>query len=357
MGTSAPPQPTAQVTTLATPAREFMRIHRAPLVALACTLLLAITALAALCMGIVSLTPIETLRALVDPARTDERAVAVVWSIRLPRIAVAALVGAALATTGVVMQALLRNPLAEPGITGVSAGAAVGAVAGITLGLSGSALWGVPLAAFAGATVVTLILQFVLQARKDLGSPTIILVGVSLSALAGALINVLIANAADDALVRSAMFWLAGDLELRNWQHAAIATAPILIGIGYFLTRIRALDALALGEQIAATSGVHVGRERTVLLLVASLVTGAAVAVSGIISFVGLVVPHAMRLLLGASHARLLPFSALGGALFMVLADTVARTAFGATVVQTGVVAALVGAPIFLFLLLRRQQS
>lgn len=320
-------------------------------------LLLLISALLALSLGTVRLTPAETIQALFTPAKAETMASAVVWSIRMPRTIVAMLVGAALATVGAVMQALLRNPLAEPGITGVSAGAAVGAVAGITLGLAGSNQWGVPLAAFAGAATVALILQAVLQTRRDLGPATIILVGVSLSALAGALISLLIANAREDALVRSALFWLAGDLELRSWNHVLLAVAPILLGLAYLFTRIRALDALALGEQIAATSGVHVSRERIVLLLVASLITGAAVAVSGIISFVGLVVPHAVRLAVGASHARLLPLSALGGAFFLVLADTVARSAFGAVVVQTGVVAALVGAPIFLALLLRKQAA
>lgn len=320
-------------------------------------LLLIATVFLSLSLGVVQLTPGEVFRALFAPAETDQMSSAVVWSIRLPRILVAVLVGAALATVGAVMQAILRNPLAEPGITGVSAGAAVGAVAGITLGLAGSNQWGIPLAAFAGAAVVSLILQFVLHTRRDLGAATIILVGVSLSALAGAVINLLVANAHDDSLVRSALFWLAGDLELRSWDHVLLAVVPIVLGIAFLLSRVHALDALSLGEQIAATSGVHVARERIVLLLVASLVTGAAVAVSGVISFVGLVVPHAVRLIVGASHARLLPLSALGGALFLVAADTVARTAFGAVVVQTGVVAALVGAPIFLFLLLRKRAS
>jgi iron complex transport system permease protein len=306
--------------------------------AIAGVLLLALAALLSLSLGTVRLAPAETLRALLAPGEVDASTSAVIWSIRLPRIVVAMLVGAALATVGAVMQAILRNPLAEPGVTGVSAGAAVGAVAGITLGLAGASQWGIPLAAFAGAAVVALTLQAVLQARRDLGAASIILVGVSISALAGALINVLIANAEDDALVRSALFWLAGDLELRSWNHVLLAVLPIVIGV-------------------AATSGVNVGRERLTLLLVASLVTGAAVAVSGIISFVGLVVPHAVRLVVGASHARLLPLSALGGALFLALADTVARTAFGPVVVQTGVVAALVGAPIFLALLLRRRSS
>src|SRR5690606_13345730 len=143
----------------------------------------------------------------------------------------------------------LRNSLAEPGVTGVSAGGAVGAVAAITLGMTGAASWGVPLAAFLGSAVVGLLLLFVLQARNDLGPSTIILVGVSINALAGALINVFIANAHDDALVRSAMFWLAGDLELRSWEHVTIAVVPIVIGVAILLTRVRALDALSLGEQ------------------------------------------------------------------------------------------------------------
>lgn len=334
-----------------------MRISRVALVAGGGIALLLLVGILAMGVGLVSLSPVESLQALFFPEDAGTRERTVIWSIRLPRIVVAMLVGAALATAGCVMQAILRNPLAEPGITGVSAGAAVGAVAGITLGFTGSNLWGIPLAAFAGAAVVTMLLQLVLHTRRELGSATIILVGVSLSAFAGAIINVLIANAKDDALVRSALFWLAGDLELRNWQHAAMALAPILLGVIYFHTRLRALDALSLGEEIAATSGVDVVRERTILLLVASLVTGAAVAVSGIISFVGLVVPHAVRLLVGASHARLMPLSALGGALFLVAADTVARSAFGATVIQTGVVAALVGSPIFLFLVLRRRSA
>lgn len=321
------------------------------------TLLLVVAAFLSLSLGVVKLSVPETMQALFRPATAENSAAAVIWSIRLPRIIVAMLVGAGLATVGAVMQAILRNPLAEPGITGVSAGAAVGAVAGITMGLAGSSQWGIPLAAFAGAAIVSLILQFVLQTRRDLGPATIILVGVSISALAGAIINVLIANAHDDALVRSALFWLAGDLELRSWDHVLIAIAPIMLGVAYLLSRIHALDALSLGEQTAATSGVNVARERVILLLVGSLVTGAAVAVSGIISFVGLVVPHAVRLMVGASHARLLPLSALGGALFLVLADTIARAAFGSVVVQTGVVAALVGAPIFLILLLRKRPA
>jgi iron complex transport system permease protein len=324
--------------------------------ALAVALALLVVAVAtALAVGVVRLSPGQVLGAVFarsDPANFE--ASAVIWSLRLPRALVAVLVGAGLAAVGTVMQALLRNPLADPGVTGVSAGAAVGAVAGIVLGFAGSLSWGVPLAAFAGAAAVALLLQAVLQSRRDLGAPSVILVGVSLNALAGAAISVLIANAHDDALARGAMFWLAGDLELRDWHHVLLVVGPVLAGLAVLLTRARTLDALALGEEVAATSGVDVHRERILLLLVCSLVTGAAVAVSGIISFVGLVVPHALRLVVGGAHQRLLPLSAVAGGLFLLLADTVARTAFSPVVVQTGVVCALVGAPVFLALLLRR---
>lgn len=315
---------------------------------------LVFAALGSLSVGLVTLTPHQVFTALFQPQTAPLSEVAVIWTIRLPRIVVAAIVGAALAAVGVVMQAILRNPLAEPGITGVSSGAAVGAIAGITLGIGSSHAWGLPLTAFLGAALVALLLQSLLQFRKDLGPATIILVGVSISALCGALIHLLIANAPDDALARSALFWLAGDLELRNWHHVVIVLVPVLAGLAILGSRFRSLDALALGEQIAATSGVHVTRERIVLLLIASLVTGAAVAVSGVISFVGLVVPHAVRLIIGASHGKLLLVSTFGGAIFLVIVDTIARSAFGSVVVQTGVVAALVGAPVFLALLIRR---
>lgn len=315
---------------------------------------LLVALLLALGLGSLPLTPAQVVTAVLNPS-ADVQAGTVIWSLRLPRAVTAALVGAALASVGAVMQAVLRNPLADPGITGVSSGAAVGAVAGIVFGFAGGAIWGVSVAAFVGAALVALLLQTVLATRRDLGTVGIILVGVAISSLGGGAISLLIANAADDALARSAMFWLAGDLDLRSWTHVALIAAPAVIGVVVLFLRRHALDALALGDDVAATSGVDVQRERVILLLVASLVTGAAVAVSGIISFVGLIVPHAVRLVVGASHTRLLPLSALVGAIFLVLADTVARTAFTPVVVQTGVVCALVGAPVFLFLLLRRR--
>ncbi len=323
--------------------------------AVGASLALVVAVLLSVSLGTLRLDPVEAIGAVLAPEASQVSTV--VWSIRLPRIVVGMLVGGALAGVGVVMQAVFRNPLADPGVTGVSSGAAVGAVAGITLGLGGSLQWGVPVAAFAGSLAVALALQAVLHANRGASTYTLILVGVSINAFAGAIISVLVANAEDDALARGAVFWLAGDLDLRTWNHAVMAAVPVLLGLGLLLTRVRALDALLLGDDVAATSGYDVHRTRLVLLLVASLVTGAAVAVSGVISFVGLVVPHAVRLVIGAKHALLLPISVVCGALFLVLADTIARAASVSTVIQTGAVCAVIGAPVFLALLLSRRPA
>lgn len=305
--------------------------------------------------GTLRISPRAILEALLDPSHSE--AGTVIWSIRFPRVVVSILVGGALAGVGVVMQAVFRNPLADPGITGVSAGAAVGAVTGITLGMSGGLQWGVPIAAFAGSLIVAVLLQVVLRSPRSGGNYTIILVGVAVNAFAGALISILIANARDDALARGAVFWLAGDLELRTWGHAAVAVGPIILGLALLWSRAGSLDALLLGDDVASTSGFDAHRTRLLLLLVASLVTGAAVAVSGIISFVGLVVPHAVRLVIGAKHSRLLPLSVAYGAAFLVVADTLARVATAQVVIQTGAVCALVGAPVFLVLVMSRRSA
>ncbi len=352
-----PSRPRTTTSPAAPPARPARpRLPRRALwLAAGASLALVVAMLVSVSLGTLRLDPLEAMAAVVSP--DPSQVSTVVWSIRLPRIVVAMLVGGALAGVGVVMQAVFRNPLADPGVTGVSSGAAVGAVAGITLGLGGSLQWGVPIAAFAGSLAVALVLQAVLQATRGASTYTLILVGVSINAFAGAIISILVANAHDDALARGAVFWLAGDLDLRTWTHAAMAVAPILVGLAFLLTRARALDALLLGDDVAATSGYDVHRTRLVLLLVASLVTGAAVAVSGVISFVGLVVPHAVRLVLGAKHSQLLPISIVCGALFLVLADTAARAVSTAAVIQTGAVCAVVGAPVFLALLLSRRTA
>jgi iron complex transport system permease protein len=274
----------------------------------------------------------------------------VVDRIRLPRVLTALFVGMGLGVAGAVMQALFRNALAEPGVTGVSSGAAVGAVLALVTGAAG---WVLPVAAFGGA-VLTLALVYAIAAfggARSMG--TLLLTGIALNALLGAMVSALVANAPDEQAVRGIVFWLQGDLEARTWSHVLMA-APVVVVTALLCLFGRDLNALLLGEDQARASGVAVGPLRHLLLVLAALLTGAAVAVSGVIGFVGLVVPHLVRLVAGPDHRVLLPASALLGAGFLVLADLGARLLFTPVVLQTGVVTALLGAPVFLLLVLRK---
>ncbi|MBB6553280.1 FecCD family ABC transporter permease [Nonomuraea rubra] len=274
----------------------------------------------------------------------------VVDQIRLPRILVAALVGAALGVAGAVMQALFGNPLAEPGVTGVSAGAAVGAVLAITSGAAGTLV--LPAAAFAGALLTVAAIYAIGAFSRSRGLATVLLVGIALNALLGAVVSALVANAPDEQSLRGIVFWLQGDLDARTWEHVGLALGPVVIGVAATLVFSRDLNVLLLGDDAARTSGVDAARTRHVLLVLASLLTGVAVSVSGVIGFVGLVAPHVIRLTAGPDHRLLLPASALLGAVFLVLADTAARMLLAPVTLQTGVVTAFVGAPVFLLLVL-----
>lgn len=281
----------------------------------------------------------------------------VVGQLRLPRVLVAMLVGAALGMAGAVLQALFGNPLAEPGVTGVSAGAAVGAVLAIMSGAAGTLV--LPAAAFAGALLTVAAVSGVAAVSRERGPATVLLVGIALNALLGAVVSALVANAPDEQSLRGIVFWLQGDLDARTWEHVRLAGVPVLAGAAAAMVFSRDLNVMALGDDAARTSGVDVARTRVALLALASLLTGVAVAVSGVIGFVGLVAPHVIRLIAGPDHRLLLPASALLGAVFLVAADTAARLLPAAVTLQTGVVTALAGAPVFLLLVLssRRRPS
>ncbi|WP_261166761.1 iron ABC transporter permease [Microbacterium sp. Marseille-Q6965] len=285
------------------------------------------------------------------PTGTD----ALVLTVRLPRVLVAALVGAALAVSGVVMQALFRNPLAEPGIIGVSSGAAVGAVTAIVAGAAATAWWMLPLAAFVGALAATLAVQAIAQLAG--GAPsTLVLMGIAINALLGAVVAAVLANASEASDVQRVMFWLNGDLTARTWGDAAVAAGPVLVCVALLCVTGPVLNLFTLSEEQASATGVNVPFARHGLLAIAALATAAAVCVTGVISFVGLVVPHLVRLLAGADHRRLLPLSAAVGAVFLVLADVGARMLFDPIVLQTGTVTALIGAPALMLLVLRRRR-
>lgn len=292
----------------------------------------------------------QALREPQDPAN------ALVVAVRLPRTLVAVMVGASLAVAGAAMQAVFRNPLAEPGITGVSSGAAVVAVVMIVFGGCAHSFL-LPFGAFAGALIAVLIVQFI-GGRG--GTHTILLVGIALNALLGAIIAAVIANAVNAEDARSAMFWLNGDLSGRTLADAALVAVPLAAGLLAVMFYARELNLLAAGEAIAHTSGMQVARTKQIVLFAAALTTAAGVAITGIISFVGLVVPHVVRLIWGSDHRLLLPASALLGATGLLVADLGARLVWQPVALQTGTVTALVGAPFLLFLVMRHtthQQS
>jgi iron complex transport system permease protein len=316
-------------------------------------LVLALALLASIALGAARLAPATVLRALLGRAGPAQEAI--VLQLRLPRAMVAALVGGALATSGAVFQALLRNPLADPYILGVSGGAAVGAVAAFALGASALGAWTVPAAAFVGAiAAVAIVFRIAAGVGRALDTRVLLLAGVVAGAFFNAVILLLLTLTGAGAF-RSALFWLMGSLSAASWGQALVLAAYLLPAVALLFLLARPLDLLALGEEPALYLGVPVERVKLAAYVVASLVVAASVATCGAIGFVGLVVPHALRLLWGSGHRLLLPASFLAGGAFLLLADTAARTVAGAQELPVGVVTALVGVPVFAVLLTRRR--
>ena len=279
----------------------------------------------------------------------------VVLDVRLPRAIVAYLVGGALAVSGAALQGVFRNPLAEPGVLGVSNGAALGAVLVIFSGLSARVPAALPLAACAGAAVVTVVLLVI--AARGASAGVLLLAGVGLANLAAAGTTLTIAlSLANYDVGRQVLRWLLGGLEARTWTQVAMGTAPILGALALLLSDARRLDAMLLGDTTAVAVGVAVTSVRRRIVVAAAVLTGIAVAIGGAIGFVGLIAPHVARRLGGPAHARLLPACFLGGGAFLVVADVVARTIMAPHELQLGVVTAVVGAPFFLLLMLRRRR-
>ncbi|MBW2631079.1 MAG: iron chelate uptake ABC transporter family permease subunit [Deltaproteobacteria bacterium] len=276
----------------------------------------------------------------------------IIFSIRLPRVIFAGLVGASLSCAGVIFQALLRNPLADPFILGISGGSAVGAIIGIILGL-GSVPFGIPGLAFLGA-VFTVVLVFLIgKSNKELNSTTLLLAGVIVNAFFSAVIMFLI-SISSNADLHNIAFWLMGNLSMVSWTTIAFEGILLLFGFAIIYSYARPLNLIVIGEEVAMQLGVNVERTKIVLFLAGSLITGLAVAFSGIIGFVGLVIPHIMRMLFGPDHRLLLPASLLFGALFLIATDTIARTLIPHSELPVGVITALLGAPYFIYLLRRR---
>lgn len=280
----------------------------------------------------------------------------ILLQVRLPRVVLGFLVGGSLATVGVALQALLRNPLAEPYVLGISSGAAFGATLGILLGIGGTVMGfsALPLWAFVGGLLSILVVYRISITYRMLSVHTLLLAGVILNALFSALIMFAV-SIADPTRAFKMMMWLMGTLV--SPEYSTLLGLGLFLGIGGVLLfwLARPLNILTMGEETARALGVEIERVKKLIFVVAALMTGAVVSIAGLIGFVGMVVPHTVRMVVGADHRLLLPASALVGGMFLMVADTVARTVLAPTELPVGVVTALIGGPVFIYLLVKRR--
>ena len=328
-----------------------------PLALLSCAVLLLVSMTLGVAIGSVPLSP-AAVWAVIWHHLTGHPgysvADAIVWQIRLPRVLLAAVVGAALTTAGTVVQVLVRNALADPFLLGVSSGASVGATAVLLFGAFASlGVWAISAGSVLGALGAMAAVFLVSRQGRALAPTQLILCGVVLSALFESVTSFLIFRGNPQA-TQSVLFWLLGSFGLATWPQLPIPAVALAAAIGYLLTQARSLNALAMGAGQAAALGVNVQALRRNLFIVTSLMAGVAVAVSGVIGFVGLVVPHIVRLMVGSDHRRVLPVGALFGASFMVVGDLLARVIVAPQEMPIGVITAFIGAPTLIVLIRRR---
>ena len=320
--------------------------------------LLALVMLGALLFGATHIPAKDVYHAIANRFSAQwivsEKVDTIVWRIRVPRILLGALVGLLLAVSGTILQGILRNPLADPYILGVSAGGGIGAAIAIVLGgsmtLIGTGF--IPLLAFLFALAAVLIV-YRLSHVAGRGSPeTLILAGVAVSAFASAILALLIILSGQ---LQTIFFWLLGSLANATWIDVFAILPYALVGIVFAYFYSKDLNAMLLGEEGARTLGIDVNRTRSLLLIIASLMAAAAVSVSGLIGFIGLIIPHFIRLLVGPNYRLLVPLAAISGMIFMIVADVIARTVLSPMEIPIGIIMALVGAPFFLYILRRRR--
>ncbi|MEU7009697.1 iron ABC transporter permease [Streptomyces sp. NPDC046332] len=319
---------------------------------------LAVAVVAGVALGSVRIpvgdvVEILTGRTAPSPYRT------IVLDVRLPRVLLGAIVGAGLAVVGAVLQALVRNRLADPFLLGISSGASTGAVLVLVLGIGGGITTTValPAGAFAGALLALVLVYALARHGSTMTGSRLVLAGVAVSYILSALTTLLLVLAGRPEHFQEAMFWSLGGLGSARWDMLALPAAVLVLGVGALLTLARPLDLLLVGEEGATVLGLDTARFRAAVFVLASLVTAVMVSVSGAVGFVGLMVPHAARMAVGAPHRRLLPVAALGGALALILADLAARTVAAPQDIPVGVLTALTGGPFFLWLMRRRAEG
>ncbi len=288
-------------------------------------------------------------------AAPDATTAIIISQLRLPRVVAAVLVGCSLAVCGVVMQGLFRNPMASPEILGVSAGGSLGAVVAITSGLAAVSQLLMPVLTIAGALLATTLIYLLSSSRGTTSLLFIIIAGMAISALCGGLTSGLLLFARQYE-VSQYVFWTMGGLDGRTWQHVLFSAPVLLPGVLALIFFSRELNLFSLGEEGAHSLGVHVERVKRVLLALSAVITGVAISVSGPIGFVGLLVPHLLRMVVGPDHRRLIPASALGGGLFLVVCDLVGRSIAPPFEIRVGIITAVIGSPYLLSLLIRTQR-
>ncbi len=323
---------------------------------LALSAILLLVMLASLAVGSVRL-PLGQVVAALTSGEADATSRAIVWNLRLSRVILATLIGAGLATAGAAFQGLFRNPLADPYVVGASGGAALGATLAITAGLriSGAGLGPVPLAAFVGALAAVAIVYTVAEIGGMASAITMLLAGAALSTVLSALVTLVMTI--NDRSLHEIFGWILGGFSGRGWPHVQAVWFYLVGGSLAMWLLSRPLDALACGEETAQTLGLPLWQARTAIVGAATITTAAAVAAGGTIGFIGLIAPHVARMIVGSNHVRLIPASALVGALLLILADDFARTILAPVEIPVGVMTALLGGPFFLYLLKTRQRE
>ncbi len=297
------------------------------------------------------------LEGLLQPDQVEDAHELIIWKIRFPRIVLAALAGATLAASGAIYQAIFRNPMADPYVLGISSGAALGAASAIVMGIGATAvgLSGVSVFAFTGAMLASLFVWTAAGGGRRSTPMSLLLSGIALNFLLSALLSVIMVFNREQ--VDKIIFWTMGSFAAAKWDHVFLLVLPVLVGLVVYRIYARDLNLMLMGEDAARGLGVHVQKVRLGLLVLSSLLTAIVVSVCGVIGFVGLIVPHAVRLVSGPDHRTLVPLSALGGAMFLVIGDTLARTIAAPAEIPIGAVTALIGAPYFLFLLQRNRSK
>jgi len=330
-------------------------------------LALILTMIIAVAIGPVQISPLEVLKITFQkipfignliPADSSPLNQEIILFVRLPRVLAAALVGVALASSGTVLQGLLRNPIADPFIIGISAGASLGASVALVSGIGASIfglLYSVPIAAFISALGTVFLVYSLSRIGGSTSMLTLLLIGVAVTTLFSALVYLIMLVSNEQS--QGILFWMFGSLTLAGWNYVYMAFPFIIAGLGVLIYFARDLNPIALGEEQAHHLGVDTEMLKKILLAAVALVTAAAVSISGIIGFIGLIIPHIMRLLVGPDHRMLIPSSALAGAIVLILCDTLARTVMSPTEVPVGIITAILGCPFFIYLLLRSRRG